>query len=202
MQLPQSPLQPKLILASGSPRRKWLLDQAGLTFGIIPNAIDETHDGASAPADHARLLAEKKAAAIARKHPGSYVIGADTIVVIDGIILGKPTSAKDARSMLKMLNGQTHEVITGFAVRCAEDGWFHSASVRTYVWFKSLTTSEIEWYLDTKEPFDKAGGYAIQGRGAFMVKRIEGSYTNVVGLPMSELIDCLIHVGLAGHLRK
>lgn len=192
----------RLILASGSPRRKFLLAQVGLTFDIIPSTVDETLIGLHAPEDQARLLAEKKAAAVARRYPDAYVIGADTIVCIDNALLGKPASTAEARAMLKRLNGRTHKVLTGYAVRCEKQKHTESKTVCTVVRFKSLTDAEIEWYLDTKESFDKAGAYAIQGQGAFMVATISGSYTNVVGLPMSDVVDSLNQLGLTDHFRK
>lgn len=194
--MPSDTIEPQLILASSSPRRKHLLEQTGLTFEVVPGTVDEKNMIADSPEDHVRRLAEAKAGAIARHYPDAHVIGADTIVVIDDMILGKPASKTEARSMLKKLSGRDHVVLTGFAVRCNRSEYLHSETIRTRVQFKSLTDREIEWYLETKEPFDKAGGYAIQGQGAFMVKRITGSYTNVVGLPMSEVIVCLTCIGL------
>jgi len=198
--MPRNTIEPRLILASSSPRRKHLLEQAGLTFEVVPGTVDEKNILAESPEDHVRLLAEAKADEIARHYPEAHVIGADTIVVIEAIILGKPASSAEARDMLKKLSGRNHAVLTGYAVRCDRSEYLHSETIRTIVRFKPLTNSEIEWYLETKESFDKAGAYAIQGQGAFMVKRIIGSYTNVVGLPMSEVIDCLMRIGLG--LRK
>ena len=192
----------RLILASASPRRKVLLKQAGITFDVLPSNVDESNVENRKPTSYARLLAEKKATAVAHSHPNAYVIGADTIVVIDGRILGKPGSVSEAREMLKSLSAKNHDVITGFAIQCLNRNINLSETVTTAVSFKFLTEDEIEWYLNTKEPFDKAGGYAIQGRGAFMVKHLHGSYTNVVGLPMSELIETLTRLDLTPHLRK
>ena len=157
---------------------------------------------ADSPEDYARLLAEAKADVVARQYPNAHVIGADTIVVIEGMILGKPASKIEARDMLKRLSGRNHAVLTGYAVRCDRSAYLYSETIWTSVRFKSLTNSEIEWYLGTNEPYDKAGSYAIQGQGAFMVKQIVGSYTNVVGLPMSELIECLNRIDVVVHLRK
>ena len=194
--MPSNTIEPRLILASSSPRRKHLLEQAGLTFEVVPGTVDEKSILAESPEDHVHLLATAKSEEIARHYPDTHVIGADTIVVIDDMILGKPVSKAEARDMLKKLSGRNHAVLTGYAVRCDRSEYLHSETIRTSVQFKSLTDNEIEWYLETEEPFDKAGGYAIQGQGAFMVKRIVGSYTNVVGLPMSEVIDCLTRIGL------
>jgi septum formation protein len=192
----------RLILASDSPRRKRLLEQAGLIFDVVPGKVDEKNMAAGSPEDYARRLAEAKADVVARQYPNAHVIGADTIVVIEGMILGKPASKLEARDMLKRLSGRNHAVLTGYAIRCDRSTYLHSETIWTRVRFKSLTNSEIEWYLGTNEPYDKAGSYAIQGQGAFMVKEIAGSYTNVVGLPMSELIDCLNRIDVVVHLRK
>ena len=200
--MPSITIEPRLILASSSPRRKHLLEQAGLTFEVAPGTVDEKNILADSPEDHVRLLATAKSKEVARHYPNAHVIGADTIVVIEDMILGKPASKAEARDMLKKLSGRNHAVLTGYTVRCDRSEYLHSETIRTRVRFKSLTDSEIEWYLETKEPFDKAGGYAIQGQGAFMVKQIIGSYTNVVGLPMSEVIDCLTRIGVSIHLRK
>ncbi len=200
--MPSDTIEPQLILASSSPRRKYLLEQAGLIFDVIPSTVDEKNMIADSPEDHARRLAEIKAGAVARHYPNAHVIGADTIVVIEDMILGKPASKAEASDMLKRLSGRTHVVLTGYAVRCNRSSYLYSETISTSVRFKSLTDREIEWYLKTKEPFDKAGGYAIQGKGAFMVRRITGSYTNVVGLPMSEIIDCLARIDVAVHLRR
>ena len=191
--------QRKLILASQSPRRRYLLEQAGLTFAVVPSAIDEAAVPVCAPQAYARKLAEAKTADIAAKHPGSWVIGADTIVVINGDILGKPDSMAAARGMLQQLSGQTHAVITGFAIYCADAGHHYAETTTTAVTFKTLSAAEIEWYVQTREPFDKAGAYAIQGIGTFLVRSIHGSYTNVVGLPVCEVIEHLIEQGVVHH---
>ena len=186
----------KLILASQSPRRRYLLEQAGLTFTVVPSAVDEALVAVCAPETYARRLAEAKAADVARNYPDSWIIGADTIVVIDGDILGKPGSTTAARRMLRQLSGQTHQVITAFAVCCEAAGHRHAETTTTAVTFKTLSAAEIEWYVQTREPFDKAGAYAIQGIGTFLVRSIHGSYTNVVGLPVCEVIEHLIAQGV------
>jgi len=200
--MPSNTMNTRLILASSSPRRKHLLEQAGLIFDVVSGNVDEKNMAADSPEDYARLLAEAKADVVARQYPNAHVIGADTIVVIEGMILGKPASKIEARDMLKRLSGRNHAVLTGYAVRCDRSAYHYSETIWTRVRFKSLTNSEIEWYLGTNEPYDKAGSYAIQGQGAFMVKQIVGSYTNVVGLPMSELIECLNRIDVVVHLRK
>lgn len=150
----------------------------------------------SDPAVYVRTLAESKATDISEKHPDSWVIGADTIVLIEHRILGKPDSKDAARDMLRRLSGKSHQVFTGFCIcRKREDRLF-SDTVKTDVRFKNLSDREIEWYIQTGEPFDKAGAYGIQGIGSFLVKSINGSYTNVVGLPVCEVIDFLIKEGV------
>lgn len=188
--------QKQLILASQSPRRKYLLEQAGLVFEVIPSNFDEESVALDDPAVYARTLAISKAEEITQRFPDQWVIGADTIVLIDGMVLGKPTSPSSAKQMLKRLSGQTHHVYTGFAICCAQLKKRISDVVSTEVTFKHLSDNEIEWYTHTQEPFDKAGAYAIQGLGTFLVKRINGSYTNVVGLPVCEVIEILIEQGV------
>jgi septum formation protein len=187
---------PRLILASNSPRRRYLLEQAGLEFSVIPSSINEDSVALSSPDAYTRKLAECKVRDISDKYPDSWVIGADTIVLIDNIILGKPRSRDEARRMLKSLSGKTHRVITGYCVCCKTKNRFFLDTIKTDVLFKDLTDEEIEWYIDTGEPFDKAGAYAIQGLGTLLVKRINGSYTNVVGLPVCEVVEFLIKEGV------
>ena len=189
---------PILILASKSPRRRYLLKQAGLSFSVIPSSIDETSVPVSPPETYVKVLSEAKADNVATKFPKKWVVGADTIVLKDGAILGKPGSKAEARTMLKQLSGQTHMVLTGYAICCKAKNRKFSETIKTEVLFKSLTDKEIEWYIHTKEPFDKAGAYAIQGLGTFLVKSINGSYTNVVGLPVCEVIEFFIKEGVLG----
>jgi septum formation protein len=183
---------PIIILASKSPRREYLLKQAGLNFSVIPSDIDEDSIPITIPDNYVKILAEAKAGDISARYPDKWVIGADTIVLIDGKILGKPDSIDDARRMLNHLSGKVHHVYTGFAIFCMDNDHFYSESVKTEVLFKTLSEDEIEWYIHTKEPFDKAGSYAIQGLGTFIVRNVNGSYTNVVGLPVCEVIEHLI----------
>jgi septum formation protein len=189
---------PVLILASKSPRRRYLLEQAGLSFSVIPSDIDESTVPLSPPEIYVRVLSEAKAESIAKKYPEKWVLGADTIVLKDGAVLGKPGSIDEARSMLKQLSGQAHQVFTGYSIICKSKDRKFSETVQTEVLFKNLADEEIEWYIHTKEPFDKAGAYAIQGLGTFLVRRINGSYTNVVGLPVCEVIEFLIKEGVVG----
>ena len=185
-----------LILASKSPRRSYLLKQAGLEFSVVPSSIDESAVPLSSPETYVRVMAEAKAMDISDKYPDNWVIGADTIVLIDGRILGKPGSKSEARAMLNQLSGQAHQVLTGYAICCKIKNRIFSETVTTAVRFKNLTDQEIDWYIHTNEPFDKAGAYAIQGLGTFIVKSIKGSYTNVVGLPVCEVIEFLIKEGV------
>jgi len=187
-----------MILASKSARRRYLLKQAGLSFSVIPSDFDESSVPVTNPDNYVKVLAESKAIDISDKYPESWIIGADTVVVIGGQILGKPISRSDAREMLKRLSGQTHLVLTGYCICCKAKNRFFSETIKTEVLFKNLTDQEIEWYIHTKEPFDKAGAYAIQGLGTFLVKSVNGSYTNVVGLPVCEVIEFLIKEGLLG----
>ena len=185
-----------LILASGSPRRRRLLEQAGLMFRVIPSTLDESSVPVSPPENHVRVLANAKAMEVAELYPKSWVIGADTLVLMGDAVLGKPDTAVQARRMLKALSGKTHRVLTGYSICCKLAGRSFSETVETKVLFKTVSESEIDWYTNTSEPYDKAGGYAVQGLGAFLVKRIEGSYTNVVGLPVCEVIECLLREGV------
>ena len=187
---------PPLILASQSPRRRYLLEQAGLAVAVIPSMFDESTVRLTGPVDYVKHLAEAKADEIARQHPDSWVIGADTIVTIGAAILGKPGDPREARKMLEHLSGQTHCVYTGYAIICKNRRTLICEAVRTDVEFKHLSDNEIAWYIQTGEPFDKAGAYAIQGMGTFLVRRINGSYTNVVGLPVCEVIENLLMLGV------
>lgn len=187
---------PRLILASNSPRRRDLLTQAGITFSVIPGDIDEQTVAMTDPEVYVRTLAEHKAADIAQKYSHSWVIGADTIVVIENQILGKPDSADAARDMLRQLSGNVHQVFTGYCICCKHENRLFTDAVKTDVRFKNVRETEIEWYIGTGEPFDKAGGYGIQGIGSVLVKSIQGSYTNVVGLPVCEVVEVLTKEGI------
>ena len=190
--------KPLLILASKSPRRRYLLEQAGLSFSVIPSSIDENSIPISSPETYVRALAEAKAHDISKRYPENWIIGADTIILIQGTIFGKPDSRKEARLMLKSLSGQIHQVLTGYSICCKSKKRNFSETIKTDVLFKNLTNKEIEWYIHTKEPFDKAGAYAIQGLGTFLVKSINGSYANVVGLPVCEVVEFFIKEGVIG----
>ncbi len=182
----------RLVLASRSPRRRDLLAQMGLKLEILPADVDETLDPGLSPAACVTVLAEKKARAVMQQRPQAWVLGADTIVVRDATILGKPENKSQAVSMLEQLSGASHSVFTGYAVGRLTSGDMAVRAIETQVTFKVLTKPEILWYTDTREPYDKAGGYAVQGLGAFMVKEIRGSWANVVGLPVCEVIQTLV----------
>ncbi len=179
----------RLILASASPRRADLLAAAGFTFDVIPVEIDERVQGDEAPDRYVSRLALAKARDVARRIPGTAVLGADTAVVADNRILGKPADADDARNMLRMLSGRDHEVLTGVALCMDEREACEVACTR--VRFLHLSPAEIDWYVASGEPFDKAGGYAVQGLASRFVENIDGSYSNVVGLPVATVYRLL-----------
>ncbi|NMH69871.1 septum formation inhibitor Maf [Bacillus sp. RO3] len=182
-----------LILASQSPRRKDLLQQIQLSFSVISSTVDETFSSDLLPHEVVMYLAQKKAKEIASQHPSHFVIGSDTVVTKDGQILGKPESEQEAKDMLMMLSGSTHSVYTGVAIiRGDEEKLFYE---KTDVTFWELTPQEIDGYIASGEPFDKAGSYGIQGIGAKFVKEIKGDYYSVVGLPISRVNRVLIEMG-------
>ena len=180
-----------LILASASPRRKELLELAGIPLEVIPSQANERFLQGESPEEHVRRVAKAKAMDVGRQHPGRWVLGADTVVAIDGRILGKPGDDREAEEMLRNLSQREHRVLTGFCVLRYPSLDRREGTVISRVKFKDLSAAEIHWYISTGEPFDKAGAYAIQGRAAFMVKEVHGSYTNVVGLPLCEIVEAL-----------
>ena len=171
-----------LILASASPRRAELLRNAGIAFTAIPASIPEERRSGEDPASYARRLAAEKARAVARQHQNDAVLSADTIVVVGGEVLEKPRDAEDARSMLRRLSGRTHEVTTGVCLASKGKEWIESETTR--VEMTQISDGEIDFYISTGEPMDKAGAYAIQGIASRWIPRIEGCYFNVVGLPV------------------
>ena len=177
----------RVILASGSPRRKELLAYIIPEFDVIPSDIDETASGS--PEQQVEKLAADKAADIARRFPDAVVIGADTLVTVDGRVLGKPRYAGDAAAMLRLLSGRDHTVYTGIAV--ATGGAMRTAVESTRVIFSSMTDDEIREYISTGEPMDKAGAYGIQGYGGKYISGIEGCFFNVMGLPLNRLYTML-----------
>lgn len=185
----------RIVLASASPRRQELLASAEITFSVVPGDIDETPYPGEEPIAHVVRLAEEKAREVSNRAVGRFFIGADTIVLLDGEIIGKPVDEADALVMLKKLSGRMHHVITGFAVIDHESGRIVRRSVSTEVYFRNIADTEIAAYVATGCPLDKAGAYAIQGGAASMVEKINGSYTNVVGLPLCEVVESLREIG-------
>ncbi|MDF2558424.1 MAG: septum formation inhibitor Maf [Bacillales bacterium] len=175
----------KVILASTSPRRKELMSLLNVPFVIDAKEVDESFDACLSPAEVVQFLAEKKAKIIAETNPDAIVIGSDTVVVFKNEIIGKPTSTENAIEILEKLSGETHQVYTGVAILNGEvSEVFYEA---TDVKFFDLTQEEIEWYVATNEPLDKAGAYGIQGYGSTLVEKINGDYFTIVGLPVAKL---------------
>ena len=186
----------RFILASASPRRKQLLEQAGYAFEIVVSDADESLPAGITPEKAVRLNAARKAQAVAETNPGAVVLGCDTVVAIDGEILGKPQDEAEAKAMLRRLSGNTHTVYSGV---CITDGETQTVfAVATDVTFYALSERTIDAYAATKEPMDKAGAYGIQGLGCVLVKEISGDYSNVVGLPLSESARALAAFGVYG----
>ena len=198
-----------LVLASASPRRQELLRNAGIKFAVQPANIDEAPRSGESPRNCAERLAREKALAVFQDQPQNFVLGADTIVVVDGVFLGKPSDANDAARMLRLLSGRTHSVITGICLvspvardresktreEPGTDGAARTASETTLVTMSRISDDEIRDYVATGEPMDKAGAYAIQGQASRWILRIEGDYGNVVGLPVSRVYAMLREQG-------
>jgi septum formation protein len=183
----------RLILASRSPRRKALLVAAGYEVEVEAADVDERQLPGEDVVEYVLRLAAAKVQAVAAREPGSVVLGADTAVVVEGLVLGKPVDDDDAAAMLRRLSGREHVVVTGVAVRDGDRTLLEVS--RTCVWFVPLSPGEIAWYVQSGEPRDKAGAYAIQGLASRFVERIQGSYTNVVGLPMATVHQLLGRLG-------
>jgi len=181
----------RFILASASPRRIELLSLLGLQFEVMPSNVDETFIKGETPRDHVLRLSEEKVQIASALHPEAWVMGADTIVVINGDVLGKPRMPDEAREMLGKLSGQIHTVFTGFTITRKNTDILVRDTVESSVFFREIPEDEMTWYIRSREPYDKAGGYAVQGMGAFFIKEIHGSYTNVMGLPLCEVVDVL-----------
>jgi septum formation protein len=184
-----------IVLASASPRRADLLASAGLSFIVVPSRVIEERLPGEVPEQFVRRLASAKARDVAAGRRDGVVLGADTEVVLDGEVLGKPRDDADARAMLEQLSGRGHDVLTGYEVYDAAARRGDGGLIRTRVEFAPLSRADIDAYVATGEPRGKAGAYAIQGRAAGMIRRIEGSYTNVVGLPLCEVLETLRRVG-------
>lgn len=187
---------PKLILASGSPRRHELLRGAGFVFEIVESGIEERLRAGERGAAFARRMAAEKAIAVSAARPGVIVLAADTIVERDGRILGKPADAAEARAMLSALAGVTHTVVTAFAIARA-GAVAESRAIDSRVTFRPLTVEEIDAYVASGEPMDKAGAYGIQGRGADFIVAVEGARDNVMGLPVAAVVAALARQGIA-----
>ena len=190
--------QGRLILASVSPRRIELLRLTGIDFEVMPSGIEETFRRGENPREHVLRLSGEKALAVARIHADCWVLGADTIVVIAGDVLGKPGSVAEAKEMLEKLSGREHDVFTGFSIALQGKGLLIREVVESKVLFREIAADEMDWYTGSDEPYDKAGAYAVQGVAAVFIREIRGSYTNVMGLPLCEVIDALKRVSAAG----
>ncbi len=180
-----------LILASESPRRQAFLNDLGIPFKVVAAQVQETPRAGEQPAVFSKRMAQEKARMVSRQYPEDWVLGADTVVSLGKRILGKPDSLREAKKFLEALNNRTHEVITSYCLINQSLKKALARSVYTRVTFKHFSRREIDWYLQTGEPLDKAGAYAIQGRGSFLVREIKGSYTNIVGLPLTEVLETL-----------
>jgi len=187
--------RPRIILASGSPRRRELLAAAGLSVEVDPVDADESVYAGEAPAAYVERVAIAKATIGARRHPDAAVLGGDTTVVLDGHIFGKPEDDGDARQMLERLSGRPHDVLTGVAL--AWRGAMRARVEKTTVWFRPLSAHDIAWYVASGEPRDRAGAYAIQGLASRFIPRIDGSYGNVVGLPVTAVLALLEDAGIS-----
>jgi septum formation protein len=190
----------KIILASTSPRRKEILEMLDLEFEIIPSSFKEDNTLPLAPSVLVCQLALGKAKEVSKRNPDALVIGADTLMSLDGRIIGKPKDQDDARTILNVLSGRVHSVFSGIAL--VEGQQIQSASAESKVYFKKLEASEIEAYLKTNEWQDKAGGYGVQSSGGDLIEKIEGGYLNIVGLPLDLLIEMLKKFGVHAALRK
>ncbi len=185
-----------IVLASASPRRAALLISAGIQCVVAPSSIAERVGPGEAPGDYTLRLARMKVRDVAKTIAARFFLGADTVVVVDGEVLGKPRDDADAERMLRRLSGRVHEVMTGYEVYDKEDNRGSGEVVTTRVEFRRVSAEEIRAYVATGCPLDKAGAYAIQEGAASMVRRVEGSYTNVVGLPLCEVVETLLRMGV------
>jgi septum formation protein len=185
-----------IILASASPRRKELLQKIGLKITVDPSHYPEYKPANLSPEELVKLLSMEKAKAVAPKHQDAIIIAADTIGVLRGKIIGKPHTTKEAREMLRMISGKSHRVITGFTILDSISKKAITRTVETRVYIKNMSPKEIQDYVNTGEPLDKAGAYAIQGLGSVIVERINGDYYNVMGLPLNSLSESLKEFGI------
>jgi septum formation protein len=186
----------KFILASSSPRRRELLASIGVDFDVMPSNVPEVHREGEAPEEYVARLSRDKANALSHAHPSRWVIAADTTVFLGDRLLEKPVDGADAARMLATIAGQTHIVYTGVTLEHAGSGYSETRVAETEVRMLPLSSSDIEWYVGTGEPLDKAGAYAAQGVGAVFIDSIHGSYSNVVGLPLATLFQMLRRAGI------
>jgi len=186
----------KFILASASPRRRELLASIGLAFDVKPSNVPEVRQEGEAPEEYVARLSRDKANALAAQHPDEWIIAADTTVLLGDELLEKPADAQDAARMLATIAGKTHIVYTGVTLENASRGYRDTRVAESEVRMLPLTSTDIEWYVRTGEPLDKAGAYAVQGIGAMFIDSIHGSYTNVVGLPLATLFQMLRKAGI------
>jgi len=186
----------KIVLASASPRRKELLEKTGLRFDVDPVETDENMESGKNPHEIVRKISLQKALSVSGRHKDTVIIAADTIGFLNGQIIGKPHNSDEAKKILQLLSGKSHTVITGFTIIDSANNKTVSRSVETKVFIKKLSQQEIDAYLSTGEPLDKAGAYGIQGLGSVIVEKIEGDYYNVVGLPLNALSEALKAFGI------
>ncbi|HXX80860.1 MAG TPA: Maf family protein [Thermodesulfovibrionales bacterium] len=191
-----------IILASASPRRRDILEKTGLKFTVDASCYEEKFTSKMGPRALARFLSLQKAQSVAARHRNALIIAADTLIFFEGEVFGKPHTKEEALRMLRRLNGGVHTVVTGFTIIDTKSGKKMSRSAETMVHFRRLTTKQIEPYIASGEPLDKAGGYAIQGQGAFLIRKIEGDFFNVVGLPLRMVIQGLKEFGVNISLSK
>ena len=187
-----------LVLASASPRRSRFLKELGLAFTVQPAMVDEKNSHGESPENFVLRLAGEKARSVARDNPGACILAADTIVVLDRQILGKPLDRADAEKMLTKMAGRWHDVVTGYCLCRIADRLLVQRVVTTKVLFRDFGADLCRAYVLTGEPLDKAGSYGLQGRGGFLVERIDGSYSNVIGLPVAEVVADLLKFGIIG----
>lgn len=191
--------QQRLVLASGSPRRREFLEGLGIEHEVILAHIDEAPAKNEEPLEYVARMAQQKCLSVSSQRSSQWVLAADTIVFLGSRIFGKPGSKEEAVSFLLYLSGKVHSVASCFCLLSPEKSIVHNQTVVTQVSFDSISQETAENYVDTGEPMDKAGAYGIQGKGAFLVKKIKGSYTNVVGLPVTEMINALSKYGIVKH---
>jgi septum formation protein len=189
-------MKPHLILASSSPRRRELLASIGFSFDVIPSNVPEVRSEDETPEEYVARLSREKARAVAASHPDRWVVAADTTVVLDDQLLEKPVDAEDAKRMLRTIAGHTHVVHTGVTLQRVEPHYADTHVCSSEVRILPLTESDIDWYVRTGEPLDKAGSYAVQGIGGMFIDSVHGSYTNVVGLPLALLFQMLRKAGI------